>query len=202
MERKQAALDGTGYALYDVERRMNQQSVQFMADLLPTIRELYPDSNYGISVLDVGSRTGSGAALLADLHNSESNAKIKMAVTALDIADTFKPYATVAYPDLEYRVGNIFEIEQETWHLVICSHTIEHVHHPEWLLQRLRKLARQYVILACPFEEKDLIPGHVSSISRKLLTKYKPVIPLRVYDGMCCNVQCCVAVYRGTGKST
>jgi len=93
-QRRREILERVGEEFITTEDRKNNQSIQFMVDTLPVIRELYPGRNKLITVVDVGARTGAGTALLAKLHGPGTNAKVKMDVAALDISDRFKEYAT------------------------------------------------------------------------------------------------------------
>ena len=146
------------------------QSYVFYCELLPHFWGLYPDGYRNLSLLDVGSRTGAGAALLQQIHHPESFSRIKLGVTALDIDDTYVAYAKAHHPDLEYLVQDVFDENfSRRFDIVVCSHTLEHVPDPARFLARLRSLARQWVIVACPFDEKDLIPGHVNSIGFEFL---------------------------------
>jgi 2-polyprenyl-3-methyl-5-hydroxy-6-metoxy-1,4-benzoquinol methylase len=168
-----------------VENKLNPQSIQFMIDIIPTIRKLFlvQQSKSSISVLDVGPRTGAGSALLQKLYSPTTNSKIKMHVTALDIDDKFQEYANFCYPNLEYRIGDIYSIKNEIWDLVICSHTIEHVPNPEQFLSRLQELANDYVIIACPYNENEesLFPGHLHSIKDSFIDRFHPIIKC-IYD--------------------
>lgn len=173
-----------------VENKLNPQSIQFMIDIIPHIRQLFLTEQLksSLSVLDVGPRTGAGSALLQKLYSPNTNSKIKMHVTAIDIDDKFREYANFCYPNLEYRIGDIYSIKNEIWDLVICSHTIEHVPKPKQFLSRLLELAKDYVIIACPYNENEnsLVPGHLHSIKDSFIDQFDPVIKC-VYDGMYWN---------------
>ena len=182
---KSTSLIGTPLSLEKIERVHNAQSIQFMADMLPIVRKLYPQESHTISVLDVGARTAAGTAFLQMLHHPHGNSKVKMQVTALDIDDSFKEYAKISFPDLQYQKEDIFNIKNQKWDLVICSHTIEHVPDPHLFLKQLQKLARDYVLISTPYKEdpNNLIPGHCNSIDDSFIDKFSPVQKL-IYDGM------------------
>ena len=87
---------------------------------------------------------------------------------------------------LRYIVGDIFNLDKhDRWDLVICSHTIEHVPDPDRFLGRLINLARDFVILACPYKEnpESLIPEHLHSIDDAFLERHHP-ISTYTYNGI------------------
>ena len=200
--RKKEILKRANKDYFTIETKRNSQSIQFIADMLPIIRHLYPGKGKKITVLDVGSRTAAGSALLAKLHSKSTYAKIKMDVTALDIDDTFKEYVNFCYPELKYVVKDIFDYDESVkWDLVICSHTIEHVHNPEKFLSKLIDLCRDFTIIACPFEEdkNNLIPEHCNSIDYNFIDRFKPIKKF-IYDGMYWHQSLCgIFVFKGGG---
>lgn len=161
-----AALGLTLKRYRELRNVFDVQSYVFYCEIMPHLWNLFPNGYCNLSLLDIGSRTGAGAALLQQIHHPESFSRIKMQVTALDIDETFLKYSKTHHPDLEYLVQDIFdESFARRFDVVVCSHTLEHVPNPSKFLDRIRSLAKQWVIVACPFDEKDLIPGHVNSIS-------------------------------------
>lgn len=174
------------------------QSCVFTCEILPALWALYPNGQHRLNLLDVGPRTGAGTGLLQYLHHPESFSRIKLHTTAIDIDPTYKDYAAVHSPDVEYLVGDIFdESLARTFDVVLCSHTLEHLAEPLPFLRRLQALAKAWVIVACPFDEKDCIPGHVSSLGYDFFES-AGVHNLNVYRSLTWH-QCmaCVAVFKG-----
>lgn len=145
--------------IYDV------QSFVFACEIMPTLWDLYPSGLHTMTMLDVGPRTAAGTALLQAVHHSESFSRIKLRVSAIDIDDTFFEYARIHFPEVEYIVGDIFDPGfTRRFDLVLCSHTLEHIREPLPFLQRMRQISTQWTIVACPFHEQELTPGHAISL--------------------------------------
>lgn len=146
------------------------QSITFTCEILPTLWGLYENYEGKLSLLDVGTRTGAGTALIGYLHQTYALNRIKIETSSIDIDGTYVDYARKHYPLANFRVGDLSAVESKSHDIVLCSHVIEHVESPIEFLNDLKRVARQYVILACPYEEKALIPGHLNSIGRKFFT--------------------------------
>lgn len=154
----------------DPDRRVDKdipQSALFMTELIPTIYRLYMDlpANVQKTCLDVGPSSFGGTALLADLHTEMSFNKLKLKVSAVDIIDRWRPLQEMLAPNVEFFVQDIFTVENRTWDFIICSHVIEHVSDPGVFLKRLQSLARDFVLVACPWEENPITTkGHINII--------------------------------------
>jgi 2-polyprenyl-3-methyl-5-hydroxy-6-metoxy-1,4-benzoquinol methylase len=153
------------------------QSRQFLIDCLPAIRRLLTQWSEprAVEVLDVGTASGAGAALLADLY-SGSFFGAAMRVQVIDLVRRYKPYATRAFPRIEYICGDLFQYEPEkTWDLVMCSHTIEHFSDPTPLIEHCRHRARRWALFYAPFNERKRISGHLRSIDLGYVNGLDPV---------------------------
>jgi 2-polyprenyl-3-methyl-5-hydroxy-6-metoxy-1,4-benzoquinol methylase len=152
-----------------------------MIDCLPTIRELiqgWPRDRV-LEVLDVRTGSGAGANLLATLHRSVFFG-VQMKVDAMDISSAYKAYADVHFPDITYAVGNLFDLPPDrTWDLIICSHVIEHLTDPAPLIGEISRRARHWAVFCAPFEEKNLLEGHLISITAKMIAGLR-IQPLSV----------------------
>ena len=145
------------------------QTISFYADIAVYLAERL-DGYHTYSLLDVGPHTGSGLAILRLMHHPLTTSRIKFdPVTGVDIDPVFRSRAQQLFPDIEALEGDVFDIVDRKWDLVLSSHTIEHVKDPLKLLGKLEKLANKGVIIACPFEEADLIEWHFSRITYKTL---------------------------------
>lgn len=143
------------------------QSALFMVELIPVIHRLYMGlpTNAKKTALDVGPSCFGGTALLADLHTEQSYNKLKLKVSAVDIVDFFRPVQEMLAPNVEFFVQDIFTIENRVWDFIICSHVIEHVPNPSAFLRQLQSLARDFVLVACPWHEKPLTTKrHINTI--------------------------------------
>lgn len=154
------------------------QSLQFMIDILPTVRRLtngWPKGRV-LRVLDVGAASGAGANLLATMHCGYFF-EVKMSVDALDTEPRFKPYADQHFPKINYIVGNIHELDDTTtWDLIICSHTLEHIPDYQSFVSELQRRARYWVLIYSPYNEKRRIPIHVNSFNEDTFKGREPII--------------------------
>lgn len=145
------------------------QSALFMIELIPIIHRLYMElaPNAKKTVLDVGPDSFAGTALLADLHTENSFNKLKLTVSAVDIRERWRPLQELLAPNVDFFVQDILTIENRTWDFITCSHVIEHVFNPGAFLKKLQTLARDFVLVACPWEENPLTSkSHINTISR------------------------------------
>ena len=148
------------------------QSMLFMVELIPTIHRLYLDlpQNVQKTCLDVGPLNFAGTALLADLHTEKAFNRLKLKISAVDIVEHWRPLQELLAPDVEFLVQDIFTIQDRTWDFIICSHVIEHVTEPGDFLRKLQLLAKDFVLVACPWEEDPIATiGHINTISENFV---------------------------------
>ena len=178
------------------------QSIAFTCEILPFIWSLYPEGEHVLELLDIGSRTGAGTGLIAYIHQQYAFNRIKVKATALDIDGNYQLYAQNHYPLVRYMVGDIFNMSFENlFDIVIASHTIEHVSDPVKFIKRLQELSSGHVIVACPFEEKNLIDGHIHSFNEQFF-KDTEALRLEVYTSTAwAQSKACIAIYAGHNKS-
>ena len=118
------------------------------------------------------------------LLNAEGNSKLKVKATALDIDDTYRELSNLISPDLEYIVKDIYSDFDRLWDVLICSHCIEHVPQPEKFVRRMCDLAREYVVISCPYKEDpdNLARSHINSIDDDFISQFN-VVYKEVYNG-------------------
>lgn len=184
-----------GYTDADLLRlRCDSQSVAYYGDISRFIsaRLLAFET---LSLLDVGPRTGAGLALLRLLHHPAAFTRLKFdPVVGIDLDPAFEPIAKREFPDITPYTGDIFSLEEKSFDVVTCSHTIEHIRDIGPFVARLEKLARRCVVLACPFEERiPLSSGHVQIINAETLARLG-YFDVEVYDSFHFhNGSCCLA---------
>jgi SAM-dependent methyltransferase len=152
--------------LYELEHLVDAQSVGFTTDLIPVFQgiirqiqaRLQPPFGTRYSVLDVGTRTGTGADLIARLFHEYMS--IRLDVDVCDLDPTYKAYSDAFNSYIRnYFVEDAFELSQE-YDFILASHTIEHVDDPAGFVKRLSGLSRYGAIFYCPVNEIDPIEGH------------------------------------------
>jgi SAM-dependent methyltransferase len=159
-------------AVADMKIKCDSQSLSFYSDISSFLGRNI--SGYQtMSLLDVGARTAAGTALLRAIHHPRSFARLKLhEVTALDLDSI-----AIAQAASEYRDINYLSVDVETlsgireWDIVLSSHTIEHVPDPGAFLSALDNVAKRYVVVACPFAEIELTPGHVHRFNMDFFEK-------------------------------
>jgi len=164
--------------VHDVFAHGIPQSLQFMIDILPTVRELIQNWNKSkiLRVLDVGANTGAGTNLLSALHRGYFFG-VKMEVEALDINNNFEQFANEYFPNINYIVGDIFKIPQNrTWDMIISSHVIEHFEDPFSFIHKIQNHARKWALFYTPFEEEQLHRAHKFRYTKKIINSLQPQI--------------------------
>lgn len=148
--------------------RCDSQSLHFYSDISHFISRRITGFET-LSLLDVGSRTGAGTALLRLLHHPHAFTSLKFdPVTSLDLDPDLVRIAGQEFPDISAVQQNIFDLSDNSYDIVVCSHTIEHVDNMVDFIAKLEKIARRYVVLACPIDENaPLCDGHLRVIRKE-----------------------------------
>ena len=154
------------------------QTVMFYIDLLPYLHYLVGNLPHGttLTLLDAGAGSGAGAELIGNLHQSHFLGH-KIDVTEIDIHDTFKNYADVAYQNINYEVADVFKMDNDSFDIVICSHVIEHFSDPTPFIHKLNSISRYFSLFYCPFEETNLLDegrGHRRRIDQEFIEPLGP----------------------------
>lgn len=148
------------------------QSQLFMVEIIPFIHRYYFSlpTNARKTVLDIGPQSFGGTRLLYETHNAKTYNKLKLEITAVDVVSSFRMLHQLMVPDVEFLIRDIFSIGGRSWDFAICSHVVEHVPDPLKFLARCQELARDFVLVACPWEEFPITTkGHVNTINKRLV---------------------------------
>ena len=144
------------------------QSLQFVIDILPYLHEVMV-THYGrldeLSLIDVGPGSCVGTNLLTALH-SDHVVFSKLKVQAIDYTNIRQRWVSALYPKVDHKVGDLFDLPSRTWDLVVCSHVIEHVEEPRPFIDKLLDICKGFAFIYSPFEERERIPYHLSTITR------------------------------------
>lgn len=151
------------------------QGETFMIDMIPYIHWFFHGLPAGIrlKLLDAGCGTGAGTELLGRLHRG-SFLRHAYEVVGIDMSDECKNHADLAFDNMTYIIGDVFDIPDESYDAVICSHAIEHFEDPTDFMEKLRRIARYFALFYCPFEEEKLLEGHLLSIGRDFIEAFNP----------------------------
>ncbi|RJF86455.1 class I SAM-dependent methyltransferase [Oleomonas cavernae] len=172
--------------------RCDSQSMSFYGDMSRFISQRIAGFET-LSLLDVGPRTGAGLALLRLLHHPRAFTRLKLhPVAGIDLDPNFNLIADKEFKDIQALTGNIFGLPEKKFDIVTCSHTIEHLKDVPDFVGQLEKLARRYVVIGCPFEEREPMSlGHVQRIDQNFMNKLG-FFDLEIYEsnqfhsGLCC----------------
>ena len=145
------------------------QSQLFAAEIIPLIHRLYEPEPINIekTFLDIGPQNFAGTYLIQNIHQSKSYTKLKLKVSALDIHQKFCRLQQFMLPECEFIVSNLFDITDRTWDMILASHVIEHVPDPQKFVRKMQELARDYVIIAAPWNEDPIVTkSHINTINK------------------------------------
>jgi SAM-dependent methyltransferase len=144
------------------------QSQIFIVDCIPYILEKLRDNHRrqdSATLLDVGSATGAGTALLKSLLSSQM-LWCPVDVKGIDIFSHRVICAKNNFVDFEYIIGDIFN-HKDRYDYVLCSHVLEHVPDAERFIRALVQLAKRSVFVYTPYNEVDRIPAHRNTITEE-----------------------------------
>lgn len=150
--------------------RCDSQSLHFYGDISRFIARRVSGFET-LSLLDVGSRTGAGTALLRLIHHPQAFTRLKFdPVVGLDLDPAVVRIVSEEFKDITAVCEDIFNVPENSYDIVVCSHTIEHLPQIEPFVTQLEKIARRYVVLACPINEHTpASDGHIQIITPETL---------------------------------
>ncbi|GHT51591.1 hypothetical protein AGMMS49990_06200 [Endomicrobiia bacterium] len=68
---------------------------------------------------------------------------------------------------------DIFDIQENSYDICLCSHAIEHVDDPVKFVKQLKKISKYFSLITCPFNETDPISGH-RTITKEIIDLCEP----------------------------
>lgn len=161
--------------------RCDSQSLQYYSDMSAFMSSRILQSET-LSLLDVGPRTGAGLAFLRLVHHPAAFTRLKFdPVAGIDIDPVFENSAALELPDISAMTGNMFDLPEKSWDVVMCSHVIEHIEETENFIEQLCRIAKRYVFLACPYAETPLSSDHCRTIDYNFF-KSIGFLDVKVYE--------------------
>jgi len=146
------------------------QSTQFAIDCVPyfhrILKQYYGRIN-DLSFLDVGGGSGAGANVFALLH-SDRVVYSKLKIDVIDYVPVRKRWVQSIYPNINYTVGDVYDLTEQQWDFVFCSHVVEHVPNPRKFCQQLSKICKGFAFIYAPYNEIERISCHRNTITEDL----------------------------------
>ncbi len=150
------------------------QSIQFAIDCIPHFHRIlkqHYNRKDDLSFLDVGGGSGSGANVFALLH-SDRVVYSKIKIDVIDYLPLRERWVKCVYPNLNYTVGDVYDVADKQWDFIFCSHVIEHVPNPRKFCQQLIKICKGFTFIYAPYNEIDRIPAHINTITEDLFEDF------------------------------
>ncbi len=152
------------------------QAIQNMLDIVPHLQRCmveHYDRFAPLKLLDVGSGTGAGVNLLAQLH-SDTMIWSKLDIDAIDYVPWRSRWVATQYPKVRYSVMDSADLPARAWDFVVCSHVIEHLPDPQAMIRDVLRACRGFAFIYCPYNEIELSPGHLSVITEADFEPHRP----------------------------
>jgi SAM-dependent methyltransferase len=159
---------------------IDQQAIIHAMDCVPCLYEFWnilqlPKYDWRTySLLDIGARTGAGTNFLGQLFaESHWGYAIKFAVTWLDTDVECKKYAQTQPYIHQCLTEDVFCLEENSYDVCFCSHTIEHLEDPVVFVKQVNKISKYFSLFYCPYNETDPLHGH-RTITDEIIDACKP----------------------------
>ena len=159
-----------GLSRSEYELGWGGQSTLFAIDCIPHFHHIlkkYYNRKDDLSFLDVGGGSGAGANVFALIH-SDRFVYSKLKIDIIDYVPLRKRWIQSVYPNVNYTVGDIYDIVDQQWDFVFCSHVIEHVPNPKKFCQQLTKICKGFAFIYAPYNEIERISCHRNTITEDL----------------------------------
>lgn len=162
-----------------LESKMIPQTRVFYNDMLPVLFAMCGAFWRGkpLSIADIGTNSGAGIAHLSDVLNGITGFRAKF--TGFDTDPRYEAYARAKFPQIEFVGGDFFD-DARTFDIALCSHTLEHIPEPAAWVGRVLERVNTAAIFYVPYEEQELIAGHVNRFTDDLLRTMPSIVWARV----------------------
>lgn len=161
--------------------RSAPQSLAFAKEMLPRVTAMVdaflndsPDATE-VTLADVGGGIGAGTEFIRaqlSIHLARTRPRpVSVRVTMIENAPEYAEWCRRFYPGVDFMCADIYE-HTVTYDFVLSSHVIEHVDAPIEFVARMRRMAREKLLVYAPYNERPLKAyGHVNTIDDALIAK-------------------------------
>lgn len=158
--------------------RFDKQSLAFLIEVLPYFYEYaatHVTLGKSYELLDIGPRTGSASNFLGQLFADEQwGFKLKLIIDTLDLNPSWNEHIKIQPFIREHSNINLFDVPENSYDFCFCSHTLEHVDDPIAFVGHMKKVAREFSFITCPFNEVQPIPGH-HTVTKEIIDQCEPL---------------------------
>jgi SAM-dependent methyltransferase len=165
-----------GFDWFQIDWRI--QSLFFALDTLSILGEelyWYPHGSH-LTYLDVGAGPGFGTEFIADLFSNPRGA-IRLTCHALELSSQWESVYPALHRHVSVETTNIFDVRDESFDIVTCSHVIEHLPVEEAIrfVRKIATVARDFAVVTCPYNEVEpRHPSHLHSIDEAFVARVEP----------------------------
>lgn len=161
----------------DFEYGWGAHSIQYVIDCLPEFQRILLKHYKRIDeldLLDVGAGSGAGSNLFTRLFSSHY-VYSKINVEAVDFIPARRRWVKAMYPRVNYRVADLYELEDKTWDIVFCSAVVEHVPNPKEFCEQLVRVCKGFAFVYVPYNEINPIPSHINTFTEKFFDDFNVI---------------------------
>jgi len=179
-----------------------KQGLFFASDTLSLlVNELAISHEWGSSLrlLDVGAGPGFGTEFIGDLFSEKGPSGYQIECDAIDLGHTWAQVYPSIHKHARFIVGDIFDIDERSYDIVICSAVIEHLERSDAVkfVEQLVKISKKTTIITCPWKEDPLhlTQTHVLSVDEIFISQINPH-EYRIYQSGGWTGECVGIIFR------
>lgn len=109
------------------------------------------------TICDLGCAEGEGTQLL---HEFFPESKI----TGIDFSQIAISKAQAKYPNIDFKVSDISKVTG-TYDVIYCSNTLEHLEHPNGIINKVASKTKKFFILQVPFNDQTKHEEHINQFT-------------------------------------
>ena len=179
-----------------------RQGLFFASDTLALlVNELAISHEWGsnLRLLDVGAGPGFGTEFIGDLFSEKGPSGYQIECDAIDLGQTWARVYPFIHKHARLIVGDIFDMEKNSYDIVICSAVIEHLERSQAIsfVEKMVSISKKTTIITCPWKEDplNLSQTHVLSIDESFILQINPN-EYRIYQSGGWTGECVGMIFR------